>query len=288
MRRSGARKARTQERPLMQLLGVVGVILAAPAGAEEAVLRFEREGELVRALSREELVAGCDERRVAIDDPYYGRRKAFLACPLAQVIALGFGEAPSAEGPRHFFFRAKDGYSKPADEATLAEPGGFLAYADAEREEGFEPIDRRQVDPGPFYVVWTGGRDTHRHPWPYQLVTIEVAPFASEHPHTLPRGVPEGAPAWRGFAIFRRECVACHSINGEGGTVGPELNVPRSIAEYRPHEQIKAYVRDPESFRYTSMPSHEHLSDADLDALVAYFEAMSQRKRDPEAAAAGR
>ena len=47
-----------------------------------------------------------------------------------------------------------------------------------------------------------------------------------------------------------------------------------------------AFVRDPQSFRYTSMPANPHLSDADLDALVAYFRAMSQRKRDPRPAAA--
>jgi hypothetical protein len=28
------------------------------------------------------------------------------------------------------------------------------------------------------------------------------------------------------------------------------------------------------------MPSHLHLSDADLDGLVAYFTAMSRRKHD--------
>ena len=63
--------------------------------------------------------------------------------------------------------------------------------------------------------------------------------------------------------------------------MGPELNVPRSIVEYRPAEQIRAFIRDPESFRYTSMPAHRHLSDAQLDALLAYFQAMKSRKHDP-------
>jgi hypothetical protein len=31
------------------------------------------------------------------------------------------------------------------------------------------------------------------------------------------------------------------------------------------------------------MPAHLHLSDADLDAIVAYFEAMRARKHDPRA-----
>ena len=36
-------------------------------------------------------------------------------------------------------------------------------------------------------------------------------------------------------------------VNQEGGT-GPELNVPKSIVEYRPEAQIKAYIKDPALF----------------------------------------
>ena len=64
---------------------------------------------------------------------------------------------------------------------------------------------------------------------------------------------------------------------------GPELNVPQSIVEYRPEPQIRAYIRDPRTFRYGNMPPHPHLSDADLDALLAYFRAMKDRKHDPDA-----
>ena len=63
--------------------------------------------------------------------------------------------------------------------------------------------------------------------------------------------------------------------------MGPDLNVPRSIVQYRPIPEIRAYIRNPEATRYTSMPAHPGLSDDDLDALIAYFSAMSQRKQDP-------
>jgi mono/diheme cytochrome c family protein len=244
----------------------------------------------VREIPLAELREECHETRITVPrDPYYEARKTYLACPLAQVFALGFGKRPGALGGVNVFLRARDGYVKPASAELLAEPGGYVAFADADRaqggEPGFAPIDRRQLDPGPFYLVWTGAAqaDAHRYPWPYQLAAIEIAPFELRYPHTAPAGESPDSPAWRGFAIFRRECVACHAINGEGGTVGPELNLPRSIVEYRPAEQIEAFVRDPQSFRYTSMPANPHLSDADLQALVAYFRAMSERKRDPRA-----
>jgi mono/diheme cytochrome c family protein len=269
------------------LLALVAALLASPARAEPAELRFERDGRLVRALPLAELRAGCGVAVVEVDDPYYGRRKRFLACPLAKVLELGFGAAAGGDPDASYFLRARDGYVRPASGRRLAEPGGWLAFADADLGAGepprFEPIDRRQLDPGPFYLVWQGEgqSEPHRYPWPYQLVAIEIAPFETRFPNTLPRSASADSPAWAGFAIFAGECIACHAVNGEGGTVGPELNVPRSIVEYRPEAQIKAFVRDPQSFRYTSMPAHPHLTDADLDALVAYFRAMAGRKRDP-------
>jgi mono/diheme cytochrome c family protein len=224
---------------------------------------------------------------VAIDDPYYQARKTFRACPLRQVLELGFGPGALAKADDEFLLRARDGYVRAAQARVLAEDGAFLALADAEHargaDPGWQPIDRRQVDPGPFYLVWSGAdqRDPHRYPWPYQLIAIEITAVAREFPHIVPSTAAPDSPPWRGFAIFRDQCLSCHAVNGEGGKIGPDLNVPRSIVEYRPVEQIKAYVRDPGAFRYTSMPSHPHLSTADLDGLIAYFTVMKTLKHDP-------
>lgn len=277
-------------RALMRCLAVLAFLVftaAPPALAADAPpaaeLRFVRDGKTVRSIGSDVLARECGAP-VQVDDPYYGRTKSFQACPLAKVLQLGFGEPVSALVSENFFFRAKDGYARPASGTVLAEPGGYVAFADADLPAGrWEPIDRRQLDPGPFYLVWTGAtqRDPHVYPWPYQLATIEIAPLEREYPHTLPAGLPAEAPAWTGFDLFRSACIACHAINGEGGTVGPDLNVPQSIVEYRPRDQIKAYIHDPGTFRYTSMPAHPTLSTQQLDALLAYFDAMRERKHDP-------
>jgi mono/diheme cytochrome c family protein len=279
----------------------LAVFTGLPAlGADEITLRFERDGALVREIDRATLAAACGVTPILVEaDPYYEKPKHFLACPLITVLELGFGKDL---GPPdlNYFFRARDGYMKSASGAQLLESGGWLALSDIgtgpapgqdplppeiwiAMEPVWEPIGRSAVDPGPFYVVWTGAdqSDVHRYPWPYQLAAIEISGFDSQYPHTVPRGAVEGDPALAGFAIFRTECVSCHAINGEGGKVGPDLNVPRSIVEYRPAEQIKAFIRDPQSFRYTSMPSHLHLSARDLDSLVAYFQTMKNQKYDP-------
>jgi mono/diheme cytochrome c family protein len=277
----------TRALALLTLLACFGG--AVPACGDEAALAFLRDGSELGTLSLAELRACCAPREVAVDDPYYGGPKRFHALPLAHVLARGFGaEAMRGFAEAEVLLRALDGYTRTASGEQLLGPGAFLAFADAEHPKGaFFPIDRRQVDPAPFYLVWQGeGRsDTALWPWPYQLAQIEVVEFARAFPHVVPRGAADGSAAQRGFAIFRASCLACHAINGEGGKVGPELNVPRSIVEYREPEQLKRFIRDPRSFRYTSMPAHPHLGDADLDALIAYFTHMSAHKHDPGAGA---
>ena len=268
---------------LAAVLGSAGATLPALAESE-TVLVFERDGATVATVSRARLGATCGLRRLSVDDPYYETQKHFLACPLAAVLESGFG-ADSAELAGEFFvLEALDGYSRPAAGEQLFEDGAFLALGEADGGVGhWQPIDRRQVDPGPFYLVWAGAgqSDPHRYPWPYQLAKIRIASLAQRYPHMRPEGLPDTHAAWDGLRLFQSQCLACHSINGDGGKVGPELNVPQSIVEYRPAAQIKAYIRNPETFRYTTMPAHPGLSTRDLNALLAYFQAMNSRKHDP-------
>lgn len=276
-----------------------GLSPAPPARAvpsEPVDLRFVAAGMPDRALSLVALRTACGEREVEVDDPYHARRMRYRALPMRCVLDQGFADRGGAAGiaGQSLLLRARDGYTRPAEAALVADEEAQLAFAEVALapEPGdpprFSPIDRRRVDPAPFYLVWTGSarNDPHEHPWPYQLVTIELARFEDRFPHTAPSGLPRADAGWRGYALFQHHCSACHAINGEGGQVGPELNVPKSIVEYRPRAQIRAYVRDPQATRYTSMPSHPGLSDADLDALLAYFDAMRTRKFDARAGTA--
>src|SRR5581483_1531002 len=163
----------------------------APADASAAELRFVRDGSTVRAIPLDALRKECGERVVTIEDPYYGKQKKFRACPLSEVVRLGFGVPAGDLAGEDVVFRASDGYAKPSSAARLAEDGGYLAFSDADLDGGgppaWAPIDRKQVDPAPFYVVWSRPeqRDAHVHPWPYALVEIELTSLADRYPHIV-------------------------------------------------------------------------------------------------------
>lgn len=74
-----------------------------------------------------------------------------------------------------------------------------------------------------------------------------------------------------GSVIFRREgCVGCHSFKGHGGFMGPDLTAVRSR---RSRDWIRAQIKNPRKHNANSaMPSFDHLSWREINALIAYLE----------------
>ncbi|MEZ4442415.1 MAG: cytochrome c [Polyangiaceae bacterium] len=255
---------------------------------DQPQLRFSIEGRPIRSLPLGELKAKVEPVRFTAFDGYYHKPKTFEALELRAVLAVGFAGQDLDFAQQHYVLRATDGYTVPIDGKRLLEPGAYLAIDDLDTADGWEPLGRKAVDPGPFYLVWRGDaqQEIETYPRPYQLAEIAIESFDRTFPRTVPTGLGDDTPAGRGFALFREQCIRCHAINQQGGKVGPELNVPQSVVEYRDEALLRRYIRQPSQFRYGNMPDNPYLSDADLDGLIAYFRAMSQRKQDPKGEAA--
>ncbi|MEM6531747.1 MAG: cytochrome c [Myxococcota bacterium] len=242
-------------------------------------LRFQIKGTNRPTLKVRDLIARLEVREVEIDDPNHKKEKRFAVIPLLPVLLDGLGLDESALADTKIVMEARDGYASPVDGKILTATGAWLALDDLS-VPGWETIGEKKADPAPLYVVWTGDRDPHLYPWPWALSLVRTVSEDEEYGAADP-GESASALAKSGHTLFLKGCIRCHAMNRAGGRLGPELNVPQSIVEYRPVSQIKDYIRNPLTFRYGNMPANPHLSEADLDALVAYFETMKSRKVSP-------
>lgn len=280
-------RARTR-RAVFGLLLRIGMVLACSSCARERApegeLAFRRQGRDAEVRTLAGLSEQLGTRTVETEDPYYQAHKRFRAIALPALLSHAYGEPVSALRKRAFVLHALDGYAVTVEGARLLDDGAFVAIDDLD-VPGFAPIGPRKVSPAPAYVVWEGARHSNleSHPRPWQLAAIELVDADALYPHTQPSGEPKDGAAMRGYQIFRERCIRCHAVNREGGHVGPDLNVPQSIVAYRPEPQIRDYIKNPLTFRYGAMPPNPDLGEPELDALIAYFRAMSTRPYDPGA-----
>jgi mono/diheme cytochrome c family protein len=178
-------------------------------------------------------------------------------------------------------FTAKDGYSPNTAFASLKKHSAFLAYSE-HGKKGFDLIlqGKTKLSPGPFYVIWSEGAKLEGEvPWPYQLAKIEAVRFTEKYKSLYPFDAPENSKERRGFLVFKAECIRCHSINLQGGDVGPELNVPKNVTEYWKQDVLKEFILNAPSFRARSkMPEFEKLKGQPIDDVLNYFRYMARHK----------
>ena len=257
----------------------LALLLALPAAAQPT-LEARAKGVVIASGTAAQLSARVATSRVLVQNPFLdGRTKAYEAFPAAAVLDAFYGPGWRDVEGGEVAFRALDGYEARVPSAKLAAGGAWLAFRDHDRAPGWEPVGHKAADPGPFFLVWDGARTPESgYPWPWQVVALDTARFEDLHPGLPPRGVKDDSPEERGYRLFRTKCVKCHALDQEGGTLGPDLNAPKSVTEYRPKDQLKAFIRKSSDFRFGQMPDHPELSDRDLEDLWRYLKLKAGQK----------
>ncbi|MFO1478913.1 MAG: cytochrome c [Turneriella sp.] len=232
-----------------------------------------------KQVSLSELRQRVSDREVEVDDHYLQRRTSYRALPLAPLLRAWAPAGPYDE----VLFHCADGYEARASRADLEQgrlDSFFLAYGEGgERFRSMIQQGKSQVSPEPFYAVSTDPKGYATLSWPYEIVGVEFIRFADKYPGLLPDAVAQNAVTRAGFDLFRKECLRCHSLNLMGGEIGPELNVPRNITEYRDDAYLRAFIRNASAFRARSkMPPFAQLTDAELGKVIGYLKVMARFK----------
>ncbi len=257
---------------------------AAPADSPPSADEPTNKAQVVARLELDhKTLADLEKLSVTVNiDPFYKMKNPqFEGYLFDGVLALVPGLAGIDRARHSLRFVCSDGYRTTFPFKAVENGHGVLATALAGQVgRGGEPWiekqrGKRAQTPAPYYLVWVGETDLKARPWPYQLVAIEVVANDALAAALAP---PPAAKAEAGYELFRTYCFACHTVNLQGGTMGPELNVPKNIFEYRDATQLKAFVKNPQSFRAASLMPPQALSDDKLEAVFGYLRAMAQRK----------
>ena len=214
-----------------------------------------------------------------LNDPAYNSGpRIFEGYLLSDVIdrLKGFRDfAPDAHDLR---FVCNDGYMTTFSFKSLEGAVGLLAVGvRAGSTLDWPPYThgKKTKTPAPFYLVWKDEKVSKDRPWPYQLTRIEVISKQAQGSRLQSKNGKHLA----GRKVYETHCMACHSINLVGGKMGPELNVPQNICEYRSREYLEAFIRLPQSYRAGSlMPAMSFLSTEQMSSLLGYVCHMNYAK----------
>lgn len=238
-------------------------------------------------LTTQQLLARPDVKTITVPgDVSYHRTMTYRAVPLRALPGIDrLGKEEDLQ------IAATDGY-------VTNLPHALVAAASSRRAEpwlAIEPPDKpwpRASDgkaTGPFYLVWLHpeAAGVKSEQWPFQIGTIRtVSARAGKWPQIeVGSEVPADSVIRVGQSVVATQCMVCHKLNGAGdATLGPDLNVPRSPTEYFQPGVLREFIRNPRAVRAwpgMQMPSFppSNLSDADLDAAIAYLSYMAQRRK---------
>lgn len=265
---------------LKSILAFCALLLSLPIAAAQLTVELNHASHTWQSA---ELLKHPDAQTVQIvDDVSYKRNMTYRAVPLA---ALLQGLDPAS----HVQAVALDGFAAELSAAPLLEKTGARAWLAVEDPaQPWPALAQGKPSAGPFYLVWTNPKAGHISPeqWPFQVSRIkQLQTVAERFPALLPDPtLAADDPVNQGFALFQKNCLACHRLNGAGDAqVGPDLNIPYNPTEYFGGDFLKRYIRDPQSLRHwpqAKMPAFAAsvLPDKELDFLVGYLQHMAGRK----------
>jgi cytochrome c2 len=215
------------------------------------------------------------------NDPVYHKPKKYKAVNASLLIKNEIDLTKIDPKNTKIVFECVDGYKPEMPLELFLNANPYLAFQDVEAPKGakWEPIVKNgnEMNAEPFYIVYTSvsEKDT-RYKWPYNLVRIYLEPLNKSTIELYPL---KNRKLETGYTLFKNQCLTCHSINGIGGTMGPELNFPKSVTEYWKENELVDYIVNPASFRNKVKMPTLGITKQQSQEIVEYLKYMSENKK---------
>nr|WP_315149963.1 c-type cytochrome [uncultured Flavobacterium sp.] len=224
---------------------------------------------------------GKDTMVTIANDPVYHKTKKYKAVSASFLIKKEIDLTKIDPKNTKIVFECVDGYKPEMPLELFLNAKPFLAFEDLDAPKGakWEAIlkNGNEMNAEPFYIVYTSisEKDT-QYKWPYNLVKIYLEPLNKATIELYPL---KNKKLETGYNLFKNQCLTCHAINGIGGTMGPELNYPKSVTEYWKENELVNYIVNPASFRNKVKMPTLGISKQQSQEIVDYLKYMSENKK---------
>ena len=224
---------------------------------------------------------GKDTLVTIANDPVYHKAKKYKAVSASLLVKTEIELNKIDSKNTKIVFECVDGYKPEMPLELFLNANPFLAFEDVDAPKGskWEPIlkEGNEMNAEPFYIVYPSiSEKDSRYKWPYNLVKIYLEPLNKSTLELYPL---KNKKLETGYTLFKNQCLTCHSINGIGGTMGPELNYPKSVTEYWKENELVNYIVNPASFRNKVKMPTLGITKQQSQEIVDYLKYMSENKK---------
>lgn len=224
---------------------------------------------------------GKDTIVTIANDPVYHKEKKYKAVDASLLIQNEIDLTKIDPKNTKIVFECIDGYKPEMPLELFLNAKPFLAFQDVDAPKGskWEPIvkDGNEMNAEPFYIVYPSDSEKDsRYKWPYNLVKIYLEPLNKSTLELYPL---KNRKLETGYNLFQKHCITCHAINGIGGTMGPELNYPKSVTEYWKENELVNYIVNPASFRNKVKMPTLGITKQQSQEIVDYLKYLSEYKK---------
>ena len=260
-------------------------LFCLPLAAAAQDLELRQGGKVLRKLPLAQLKKMAAPTTLRLDSGAHN----YWVLPVVPLLDKVYGKKSYGEDIT-FVFVCKDGYRSPVKSEELKRYPAYLAFATSDGK----PFEMENKPAGPFYLVW----DTEKFPerkvggnWPFQVTAIERASFSQDYAAVLPPPK-SSAQVKHGFAVFRKHCLSCHQVNGQGGNMAVDLNRPYSVTEYFKKPYLRKLISDPQSLRArATMPGLDRSlkgREQAISDIIAYLESKAEQRRQSKPKKSGK